>query len=281
MSIATPAAAASALFATGLSLQSASRLSAHPGIQPRIEEAVDEIDAAGEEIRQAIDHLHRSVQGVSTGEEEFQALVASYAPGLGYTPALDVDGDIEIVGPGLRPDVLAVVREGLSNVSRHAGAQQATVHLTVDEAWVCVEITDDGVGTDPGLARGVWSTFAERAVAASGSSTCFPADHGGRCCAAAGAAMRPSTGTSVPARVRADAAMLSPVGPLGHTRDPVHSLLSGASALAPAMTVTVCLLDDPRDRPPRFARAAGIHRRPPCRRRVFQGLAQEAARRSH
>jgi signal transduction histidine kinase len=161
------------LFATGLSLQSASRLSAHPGVQPRIEEAVDEIDAAIKEIRQAIYHLHRSVKGVSTGEE-LQALVASFAPGLGFAPALDVDGDVEVVGPGLRPDVLAVVREGLSNVSRHAGAQQATVHLAVDEAWVCVEITDDGVGTDPGLARGGLVNLAERAVAASGSFDLLP-----------------------------------------------------------------------------------------------------------
>ena len=62
----------------------------------------------------------------------------------------------------------------MSNVSRHAGAQQATVHLTVDEAWVCVEITDDGVGTDPGLARGGLVNLAERAVAASGSFDLLP-----------------------------------------------------------------------------------------------------------
>jgi signal transduction histidine kinase len=90
------------LFATGLSLQSASRLSAHPGVQPRIEEAVDEIDAAIKEIRQAIYRLRRSVKGVSAGEE-LQALVASFAPGLGFAPALDVDGDIEMVGLGCAP----------------------------------------------------------------------------------------------------------------------------------------------------------------------------------
>ena len=116
--------------------------------------------------------MHRSVKGVSTGEE-LQASVASFAPGLGFAPALDVDGDIEVVGPGLRPDVLAV--EGRAcPTSRTRGAQQATVHLAVDEAWVCVEITDDGVGTDPGLARGALVNLGERAVAASGSFDLLP-----------------------------------------------------------------------------------------------------------
>ena len=170
------------LFATGLSLQSASRLSAHPGIQPRIEEAVDEIDAAIKEIRQAIDHLHRSVQGVSTGEE-LQALVASFAPGLGFAPALDVDGDIEIVGPGLRPDVLAVVREGCPTsrgTPAHSRRRCTSPSTRPGYAWRSLTTASAPTRVWPG---GVWSTSRNALSRPPAASTCFPADHGGRCCA--------------------------------------------------------------------------------------------------
>lgn len=40
--------------------------------------------------------------------------------------------------------ICAVVREGLSNAARHAGATTVTVHLGTDDAAVVVNVTDDG-----------------------------------------------------------------------------------------------------------------------------------------
>lgn len=42
------------LFATGLGLQSASRVAAHPYVQKRLSEAVDELDLAIKDIRRMI-----------------------------------------------------------------------------------------------------------------------------------------------------------------------------------------------------------------------------------
>jgi hypothetical protein len=159
------------LFATGLSLQSASRLSAHPGVQPRIEEAVDDIDAAIKEIRQAFYHLHRSIQGVSAGEE-LQTLVASFAPGLGFAPALDVGGDIEIAGPSRRPDVLAVREACPTSPGTPALSRRRCTSLSTRLGYAWRSPTTASAPTR------VWPggliNLADRGVAASGSFDLLP-----------------------------------------------------------------------------------------------------------
>jgi NarL family two-component system sensor histidine kinase YdfH len=45
--------------------------------------------------------------------------------------------------------VLRSVSEGLSNIARHAQAEQASVRLYVDEDQLLVEVRDDGRGFDP------------------------------------------------------------------------------------------------------------------------------------
>jgi signal transduction histidine kinase len=43
-------------------------------------------------------------------------------------------------------DLLAVAREGLTNVARHAAASRARLELRVDSGKLTLEISDDGVG---------------------------------------------------------------------------------------------------------------------------------------
>src|SRR5262249_1352233 len=43
-------------------------------------------------------------------------------------------------------EMLAVLRETLTNVSRHASARNVAVHVAVDTANLTMVITDDGVG---------------------------------------------------------------------------------------------------------------------------------------
>ena len=126
------------LFATGLSLQSAGRVATQPIVQARLDEAVDDLDAAIKEIRHAIFELHQPVSLLSP-REELDRLVASYATGLGFAPDLVVEGEVADLDPALRSDVLAVVREGLSNVSRHAQASNAGLRVVIDDEEVSVE----------------------------------------------------------------------------------------------------------------------------------------------
>ena len=78
-------------------------------------------------------------------------------------------GSLDRLGPTLSSDVLAVVREGLANVAKHAGATQVRVIAAVDDESVCVEVADDGSGADPASARGGLVNLSERAAARQGT----------------------------------------------------------------------------------------------------------------
>jgi signal transduction histidine kinase len=156
------------LFATGLSLQSVGRLATHPAVQSRIEDAVDDIDAAIKEIRQAIYQLHRPLRPAETSER-LQTLSGSFDEALGFTPKLEVDGPVDDLAPVVTADLLAVVREGLANAAKYAAATRVDVRIRVDDASVCVTVSDDGRGVDPDQARGGLVNLSERAAARGGT----------------------------------------------------------------------------------------------------------------
>ncbi|WP_295695791.1 GAF domain-containing sensor histidine kinase [Lapillicoccus sp.] len=162
------------LFATGLSLQAAARMTDHPMVASRLDEAVDALDAAIKEIRHAIFELHQPVVAKSP-DDELMGLVASFSDGLGFEARMSLEGSMAALSGSLRSDVLAVVREGLSNVSRHAAAGQAGVSVEIG-SLVTVDVYDDGLGCDPSQAASGLVNLRERAVAASGDFTIRPVE---------------------------------------------------------------------------------------------------------
>ena len=147
-------------------------------MQPRIEDAVDEIDAAIKEIRQAIYQLHRPVRPAETSER-LETLTGSFDEALGFAPQLEVQGPLDELPPVIAADVLAVVREGLANAAKYAAATGLEVRVTVDDESVCVEVSDDGRGFDPARARGGLVNLAERASTRGGTFDIRPAEpHG-------------------------------------------------------------------------------------------------------
>ena len=86
---------------------------------------------------------------------------------------------LSAVSLDLGADVVAVVRETLSNVARHAGATTARVDIGVG-ARVEVRVADDGVGPPPaGLRSSGLANLAERAVAGGGAMDMGAGELGG------------------------------------------------------------------------------------------------------
>jgi signal transduction histidine kinase len=143
------------LFAVGLTLENAARLTVRPEVTKRITGAVDDIDATIKDIRRSIFELS-APSSASDLRAELGEAVGVAAPALGFAPRLRTEGPVDtlIVGE-LRTHLLAVVREALSNVARHARATTAEVRLTVNNE-VVLTVTDDGVGyVDTGRRSGV------------------------------------------------------------------------------------------------------------------------------
>jgi signal transduction histidine kinase len=155
------------LFATGLSLQSASRLADHPTVRTRLDEAVDNLDAAIKDIRQTIFELHRA-KPTREFREEIADLVRGSTQTLGLVPDLRIEGDLESLTPEFEADLVAVVREGLANVVRHADASTVSVRLTIDDT-IQVEVADDGVGVSPTAVQSGLANLRERAQSHGGS----------------------------------------------------------------------------------------------------------------
>ena len=78
-------------------------------------------------------------------------------------PALRFDGPIRSVSDDdVIADLLAVLSEALTNVSRHAAATAVTVVVGVDED-VVLTVTDDGGGVPPGAVESGMANMRQRA----------------------------------------------------------------------------------------------------------------------
>ncbi|MDR2378697.1 MAG: GAF domain-containing protein [Bifidobacteriaceae bacterium] len=195
------------LFATGMRLESA-RQAAAAGVEPEglvktLTSALDSIDSTVREIRAIVSHLRGAGLDEPIAERLRHEASAARAL-LGFAPSLVllIDGralasspDDEdsaaadrLVPPALADDLVAVVREGLSNAGRHAKAASVSVAVALTSpgppqrlsGQVTVVVEDDGVGLPTGLARqSGLANLADRALARGGAFTAAPG-RGGR-----------------------------------------------------------------------------------------------------
>ena len=136
------------LFATGMSLQSTVRLvsSDRSAAIERIEQAVDDLDLTIKEIRTAIFGLERARASAGSLRSTILQLVHESAGALGFEPRVLFEGPVDTgVGDQVAEDLIATLREALSNVARHAHASRVDVEVTVG-AEVYLRVADDGVG---------------------------------------------------------------------------------------------------------------------------------------
>lgn len=135
------------LFAVGMSLQTVMRHSElDDATSQRMERAIDDLDQTVKEIRQTIFDLHqdensKTLRSLIRNELDFSK------DQLGFDPQLELVGPIDtLVSENLIEHVVAVIREGLSNIARHAYATRASVKVTVTADQIDIDITDDGRG---------------------------------------------------------------------------------------------------------------------------------------
>ncbi len=136
------------LFATGLSLQATVTLCGdeHPEAAERIGTAIDELDLTVKHIRTVIFGLDGGRHGASLRDDVLATCQEAAGP-LGFAPRTVFEGPVDAVVPtDLRDDVLAVLRESLTNVARHAGARRVDVAVHASPSALEVTVDDDGRG---------------------------------------------------------------------------------------------------------------------------------------
>jgi signal transduction histidine kinase len=161
------------IFATGLALDRISRQleATHPEAAARIAERVDELDGTIARIRSAIFELHEADDtSPDATRTAIVDVVRSITGGQGVRPDVRVRGDVEDLPRALVPDVVAVVRELVTNVVKHARATRVTVTVTVD-GEIRVVVTDDGIGLPSVTVRSGLTNLADRAERHGGRMT--------------------------------------------------------------------------------------------------------------
>jgi len=173
------------LFATGLLLQGTVPLlrTDAEAAAGRIETAVDDLDLTVKQIRSVIFGLEATRPGGDGLRTRVTAVLEEAARPLGFDPRVLFDGPVDTsTDERAAGELVAVLREALSNVARHAHASRVDVEVVVDDG-ICLRVSDDGKGPPTeGMTLGSGLRNMEaRAVALGGQMTVRSGELGGTC----------------------------------------------------------------------------------------------------
>jgi signal transduction histidine kinase len=162
------------LFAAGLSVQgiAGSEPEAEDDDrQQRLHRVVSDIDDTIRQIRTSVFELQAGAAG--SARSRLLSVVADAERVLPAAPSVVVDENVELLAgsEGLLSDAVAVLREGLTNVARHAGAGAVDVQVGIVDRVLRIQITDDGVGIGPTERRSGLANLRRRAEGRGGGMT--------------------------------------------------------------------------------------------------------------
>ncbi len=168
------------LFATGLQLQGARRIALSAEVRERLDAAVADLDVTIRDIRSTIFELQHSHE--MSIRADVRGVAKEYVPVLGFTPLVRTTGPLDTAVPRkVGEQLLAVLREALSNVARHAEATAAVVEVEATDLDVVLRVTDNGKGLPPERHESGLRNVRRRAVEHGGDVYLLPEEpHGTR-----------------------------------------------------------------------------------------------------
>ncbi|OQR60725.1 two-component system sensor kinase [Streptomyces maremycinicus] len=170
------------LFTTGLMLEGAQRGSVVPEVREGVGKAVEELDVTLQEIRTAVFALQQGSAEAPAGLcTRVLREIGTAAVPLGFEPSHRFVGPVDtLVGDLTGTNLVAALREALSNAFRHARASRvevvvdATATLPDGRPGVRLTVADDGSGIPDGGRRSGLRNLRRRAEALGGDSTHGP-----------------------------------------------------------------------------------------------------------
>jgi signal transduction histidine kinase len=166
------------LFAIGLTVQSVASGGRIDDRIDRLNRVVSDIDETIRQTRTSIFQLRGSL-GPQTDTTRIRLLAVASEVGemLGFEPHVRFAGPVDAVVPApVVDDLVAVVREALTNSARHAQATSADVEISASLHSLTVMIADDGVGIGEVERRSGLANLRERAEQYGGSLELTSAD---------------------------------------------------------------------------------------------------------
>lgn len=168
------------LFGAGLSLQAISA-TVDADASAAIELQIDAVDAAIKDIRTVIFALGSGDRARSRHpRDRILNVVSEMSTGMPMTPRITFEGPLDsLVSAPLADDLTAVLRECLTNITKHAHAETVAVDLSIDAGTVTLIVEDDGRGIPPAVPLSGLANMTERAQLRGGTCTIAPRAGGG------------------------------------------------------------------------------------------------------
>jgi signal transduction histidine kinase len=160
------------LFGAGLSLQAVSA-TVDAEASAAIEAQVDAIDAAIKDIRTVVFALGAGERGrTKRTRDRLLDVVSEVSAGLSSTPRISFSGPLDsLVDAPLADDLVAVLRECLTNTIRHADADVVEIAVRIADGLVTLTVEDDGRGIPDGAHLSGLANLTERAQLRGGTCT--------------------------------------------------------------------------------------------------------------
>ncbi len=170
------------IFAAGLSLRAIAQTADDLTVGDRLTQTIDDLQDVIQDIRGTIFDLHADPDAAPGLLTRTRSAVAELAAGAGVVVVVRSSGPLSAIDPTTAEHVLAVVREGVSNVVRHSGAERAVVTIAVADQ-VTVTVSDNGAGGceahAPSRDRHGLRNMRARAADVGGTLAVVPSDEGG------------------------------------------------------------------------------------------------------
>ncbi|MGN6474391.1 MAG: histidine kinase [Mycobacteriales bacterium] len=141
------------LFAAGMTLQSTDPLIGNDTARGRLAAVADDLDGTIRELRQEISQLQPPGLAVDFRGDVQQVVDRAVAGSEIKVRTHYIGAAGSLISDQIRPQVLAVLGEALSNAVRHAGAATIDVTVGIEDEKVSVVVDDDGRGLDPAVSR--------------------------------------------------------------------------------------------------------------------------------
>jgi signal transduction histidine kinase len=180
------------LFGTGLALHGVVARLGPGAAADRLTEVIDDLDDTIVQIRASVFALHRAGGSAAGMRSRILEVVTEAAPALGFTPTLRLSGPIdrlfadEAGGTPIVNEAVAVLREALTTVARHARATRVEVDVVGLDAddpdsvgaagsgrvpVLVLVVRDDGVGPGATARGGGLAALCGRAERLGGTLT--------------------------------------------------------------------------------------------------------------
>ncbi|GLI28607.1 histidine kinase [Agromyces rhizosphaerae] len=158
------------LFGAGLALDALAESGVGDEASARLRSATATLDESIAQIRAIIFALTPRGEGGESMRHRVLDIVSEYSSGFAEPVAVRFSGPVDLMVTGaLADDVVAVVRELLANVVKHAAATSAGLEVSAGGHEVRVVVQDDGVGVAPHGRRSGLANLSARAAARGGS----------------------------------------------------------------------------------------------------------------